>query len=476
MGLRGLPAAAALLLAAATGRSQEAPPSAGGALEELDRASCAIVDRCGPAVARVDAERPVHLRLLVDDPSARRNLEELLRGVGAHENVSASGFLVDGEGLVLTASAVAGGAPTSIRISFPGRGAREGTLVGEDPVSGVALVRVAPLEGVRPLDLAGGTARAGALTLLLAPAAEAPTLRLGFVTDPCRAFGAYDAWLVSSSAVSPGHAGAPLLDARGDVLGMHVAARETVNLLHPAPLPGATPAARTLEELADRRVRMERGAPFATFIPARELRRIVAELRERGVVRRGMAGVRIGRERAVVAGVLAGGPADGAGLREGDLVLSVDGVEVRSGEAFGGFVGRRPPGSRVRLRLRAPDGAEREATLVLGELPLPERRPALFNGLGVAASAKAPDLSASTFSTEAVEGGQWVLVASVEPGSPPSIAGFREGDWMVEIEGEPVLSEADYVRLATTAAAGRREVSVLVYRPGEADRRALILK
>lgn len=237
MRLRGPRAAAALLLAGALAgavplssppAAAEEPPAPGNALEALDGASRAIVERCGPAVVRVDAERVVHLRMILPEGPAREGGIGEAAGVGgaegrsveARESVAAAGFLVDAGGLVVTTAAVAGGRPAALRVTFPGGVVREGALVGEDPLSGVALLRVEPVEGVKPLPLADGEAAPGAVTLLLAPSGSHPTLRLGFVTEARRAFGPYDAWLVSSVGVAPGQAGAPLLDARGGVLGL----------------------------------------------------------------------------------------------------------------------------------------------------------------------------------------------------------------------------------------------------------------
>lgn len=469
MASRLLPAAAVLLALAAAAPAEEPPPGP-GALEELDRAARSIVERCAPAVVRVEGERPVRLRVVAESPEARHRIEETLRLHGARETVMAAGFLVDAEGLVLTTSAAAGGGTTSIRVYFPDRGVREGRLVGEDVEAGVALVRVPPAEGVSPLLLSGRECGPGALTLLLAPSgSDAPFLRLGFVTEPRRALGCYDAWLLASTPVAPGHAGAPLLDARGTVVGLAVAAGENGDL----PPSGA---ARNLAEFAAMRSRVDGSAPVSTFIPAAELARIVEELRERGSVRHGMVGVRLSPGEPVVSEVIPGGPADAAGVAAGDLVLAVDGVAVESGRAFGGFVRRRAPGTRVRLRLRAPGGAERETTVVLAELPERRRTPALFNGLGVVEREEAPDLRGARFSVAAVPGGRHVMVATVAPGSAAEAAGVEAGDWVVAIEEDPVLSEADYVRIATGPLGSRTEVRLMIYRPGEAERRTITLK
>jgi len=464
-----LPAAALLLAAAAPGLAQDAAPQEDAqrrsAFEDLDRAARAIVERCGPAVVRVEADRPVTLRAVAATVEARRLIEASLRRVCAQESVTGTGFLVDDAGLVLTTAAAAGSGASAIRVGFPGRGVREGTLVGEDALSGVALVRVGPVEGVRALRLAEGPPAAGALALLLAPSPlEAPVLHLGFVTEPRRAFGAYDAYLVSSVTLDPGHAGAPLLDARGSVLGVAVAAREVVGVPGRAPS-SFQPAAQNLQELVDRTRRIERAAPFSTFVPAEELRRILADLRERGAVRRGMVGVLLASAPPVVEEVLPLTPAAAAGIAKGDLVTSVDGVPVDSAARFGGFVQRRAPGTLVRVGIRSPGSAEREVEVRLAELPFASRRPALFRGLGVQ---ERPHLGDRR--------GGGVVVSSVDEGSPAAAAGLLPGDRILSIGGESVPSVDAYVSLTAGRPGEGDQVQVRVLRPGEPEPRTILLK
>ncbi len=500
---RSTAAGAAVLLALAgtgpRGLAQDAS-SGGNALEEVDRAVRGILERCDPAVVRVEGERTLRLRVVAGTEGERLAMEERLRAFGPRESVSAAGFLVDEEGLVLTTTAAAVD-PGAIRVTFPRGAVRDATLLGEDPLSGVALVRVAPVEGTRALHLAEAEPRRGALSLLLAPQGEEPpTIHLGFVTATSRAFGNYDAWLVSSVPLTAGHAGAPLLDARGEVMGMAVSPRVSVTFrtLAPAPANPGEPVSEgpNLGRLLERSATVERAAPFATFVPARELRRITADLRKLGSVRRGMLGVRMFRGEPVVRVVAEGLPAAKAGIVAGDRILAVDGVAVESADQVIGFIQRRAPGTEVLLRFRndgdehlaAPSGpptllhprageeGEREVRVVLGELP-PGPPPALqlFNGLGVV-SRESVDVSSAKVPVGGAPGGRSVVVSTVDDGSAADGAGIRPGDWILEIGGEPVASEADYHRLSTGSAAVGRTVEVLLYRPGEEKPRRVLLR
>jgi serine protease Do len=471
--------AAALALAFPGARvlGQDAPPAA-GPLQELDRAAQALVEQCGPSVVRVEAERRLNLRVVAGSPEEQRQLEERLRAFAARESVEAAGFLVDDSGLVLTTSAAAC-SDAAIRVVFPKGPARAGTFVGEDPITGVALVRVEPVEGTKALRLSTAEPRPGALSLLLAPRGEEPhVLHMGFVSATRRAFGVYDAWLVSSVPVAAGHAGAPLLDAGGEVMGMAVAARWTARPGHRTPgLAGPVGhEVPTLRRLVEDVPAADRIASAATFVPARELRRIADDLKELGRVRRGMLGIRMIRGEPVVSEVVEGLPAAKSGLTEGDRILSVDGVAVATAEQVTGFIQRRSPGTTVRLRLRARDDAERDAALVLAELPPPppEARQ-LFNGFRVAEK-ESYDLSAAKFQTVQVPGGRYMVVTTVDAGSSAERAGIRPGDWIVEIEGKPILSERDYGETATSVPAAKEGVEVVLYRAGEEQRRRVVLQ
>lgn len=468
----GLAAAAFALALGASGprgSAQDAAAAGEPALRDLDRASQALVERCGPSIVRVEADRSLRLRVIAGTDEERRALEEQLRAFGPRESVDAAGFLVDEAGFVVTTSAVAEGAG-SIRVTFHRGTVLQGSLVGEDPLSGVAVVRVAPPEGVRALRLSGEAARPGALSLFLVPqAGEPPALHLGFVTATRRAVGPYDAYLVSSVPPAAGCGGAPLLDARGEVMGIAVAPRVLVSVrtwTGPAP-PSATepPAAgQTLGRLVERSAGMERTAPFATFVPAGELRRIVSDIRELGRVRRGMLGIRLPGPSGdpVVEEVLPGTPAEKAGLAPGDRILAVDGIPVASAAALSGFIQRRAPGTGMALRVRGADGTVRDANAVLAEVPTPPR--GLFDGIGVQDQAIPEDLRGALGADPSAD--RCLFVSSVGTGTSAERAGLRIGDAVISVNGIRVYSEASYADVAVKVPPGQAAVEIVVLRAG----------
>ncbi len=427
---------------------------AGAALRALDRDVRALHERSAPAVLRVAAERAVPLRLR--EPTAEalhRAAAEWVRT--ARETVTATGFLLDSGDLVVTVAAAVDRRCEVIRVTFPGGETRDAALVGSDPLTGVALLRIRPVPGVRALSLAPRGPAVGAVCFLVGyPDDDAPSLEMGFVSATGRAAGLYDAYVVADVVFRAGDAGAPLLDGEGRVAGLAVAPRPDAPagrspLVFPVP---------TLRAEGDDAPREDFRPSPARCIPAPELRRVVDALRERGRVPRGLCGVYLHEREPLVTEVAEGMPAAAAGVRSGDRVLAVDGTPVESRRQFVCFVQRRPPGATVSLLLRAADGTERTAPVVLGEFPddtpLP---PAWFDGLGVADG----------------EGGG-VEVHSVLLSSSASAADVRVGDRILSLAGREVRSVADYEAIATSDLSAARELSIVVLRDGE--RVTLVLK
>ncbi len=454
---------ATLLLLATAGAA-----AAQDALESLDRDVRALAERCGPAVVRVEAERVARLRAVPDAAEGERlRIEAVLRTHAPRERLGATGFLVE-EGIVLTTAELGDRPLQSLRVRFLGGAERDGRVLGVDGIAGVAVLRVEPVEGVRALSLVvEARPSAGSVVVLLGRArALAPSMELGLVTAVDRAVGGYDAFVTASVPVFPGDAGGPLLDVRGRVLGMAVTPR---SLPAPSPLflarapraPGAVaPAGTEAPAPARFAVAAETNRP-GTFVPAAELMRIVAEVKESGRVRRGLLGVllRQGAEGGVeVDAVEEDSPAAAAGVRAEDRVLALDATPVSSVPELASFIQRRAPGTRVRLSLRAPDGKERVVEAVLAEYRVRQ----LFNGVSVAQGpgpGKAPEAG--------VPVPPEVLVKSVEPGSAAAAAGMREGDVLLSIGGVRVGTVEEYVGAATSPLANRvGAIDVVVRRDG----------
>ena len=271
------------------GEPDEAP------LDAYSRAVAGAVDRVGPAVAHVE----VQLK------GGRR------RGAG-------SGFVFTPDGLLLTNSHVVHGA-AAIRVSFADGLAREADLLGEDPHTDIALLRIgANGLAAAPLGSSRGL-RVGQLAIAIGnPYGFQQTVTAGVVSALGRSLRAQSGRLIddvlqTDAALNPGISGGPLVDSAARVIGVNTAI-----------IPGA------------------QGICFAVSIDT--VKWAVGELMRHGRVRRaqlGLAGMTAPLRRRVaqhfslpnsagvrVESLLPGGPGALAGIEPGDLVLAFDGAAV----------------------------------------------------------------------------------------------------------------------------------------------------
>jgi serine protease Do len=222
-------------------------------------------------------------------------------------------------------------------------------------------------------------------------------------------------------------------------------------------------------------------------IPANQAKVIIAELRETGAVSRGWLGVQIqgldeelaasldfdGTEGALIADIVAGGPAESAGLRVGDVVTEFAGKPVDSPKTLGRLVAEQDAGSRVEMTIYR-NGAARDLSVELGQLDAPtaiaSSSPERGDDVGAAVGLSLRDLSQADreqLGLDAAVNG--AIVVGVEDGSLAARQGIVPGDVIVQINQEPIASaEEAQSALADSRADGRR--ALLLVRRGDAQR------
>lgn len=233
-----------------------------------------------------------------------------------------------------------------IAVTLHGGATIAAQLVGRDPSTDVALLRIAA-EDAPPAPLAEAAPPAGALAFALGARDGAPVASLGAVAFAGPAWrslrgGAIDARIELDVALRGASEGGLALDAAGRAFGMVVFG----------------PRRRTL------------------VIPAATIARVAAQLAERGRVPRGYLGLRLQPTRldggagigAMVMGVEPGGPGAAAGLHQGDVITAWDGAAFESVNALLRNLGPDSVGRRVMLGVRR-GGAVVEAWLTIGERP-----------------------------------------------------------------------------------------------------------
>jgi serine protease Do len=309
---------------------------------------------------RVVAETDVPAMELLGSDPIRRFFERpgpLLEGAG-------SGFVIDASGLILTNHHVVKGARQIEVALFPDQESSEAVerlpakVLGRDPMTDTALLRLGGVHDLPAARLGDSDAvRPGDWVMAIGnPFALSHTVTVGVISAtsrPISVTGRLQHLLQTDAAVNPGNSGGPLLNLRGEVVGMTSA---------------------LLQQGTGGSV----GVGFA--VPINLVRDLLDELRL-GDVRHARLGVQV---RAVPApartvlglnptgGVLVvtvepGGPADRADVRPGDVILELNGLPQRSPQQFVRTVSRLTPGAEVSVVVMR-GGARREMTVTPAEL------------------------------------------------------------------------------------------------------------
>jgi putative serine protease PepD len=298
---------------------------------------------------------------------------------GARGAGQGSGVIISEDGLVLTnnhVAAIADGRSGQLSVTLADGTTTAAEIVGRDPLTDLAVVQLDEenLGDLTPASLGSsadlvvgdtvlavgsplgleGSVTSGIVSALNRPItlSGAPTLR----GEPSPA-AVIDA-IQTDAAVNPGNSGGPLVNADGEVVGINTAI---------ASLAGAS------------------GGPSGSIglgfaIPIDEAQRIVDQLVEEGEVTHAYMGVQLadqapvrqgrgeeGAQGAVIVAVEPDGPADDAGLREGDIVTAVDGEAVEDAAALTAAVRSHAPGDEINVTVDR-DGEEQTFTLTLASL------------------------------------------------------------------------------------------------------------
>ena len=338
-----------------------------------------------------------------------------------------SGFVISEDGHILTNNHVVDGVD-EVKVIFQDGSEAAASIVGQDPKTDLALIRVDEHEGLHPLPLGDSDAiLPGDWVVAIGnPFGLDHTVTVGIVSAKGRDIGQgpYDDFIQTDAAINPGNSGGPLLNLRGEVIGINTAINAAANTIG-----------------------------FA--VPINMAKEIVPQLRSHGVVTRGWVGVTVqpvtseiarvfdlpGTQGALVAQVTPDGPAARAGIERGDVIVSFEGEPIRELRELPRAVSRTPVGQKVTLEVIR-DGKPRSFELEVGQLEEPApaqsvaRAPGAAARLGIDVQEITPPLRERLGLPE--PGG--VLIAGVAPGSPAAAAGLAEGDVILEVDRRPVAS------------------------------------
>jgi putative serine protease PepD len=268
-----------------------------------------------------------------------------------------SGVVFDGNGNIVTNAHVVGTFRTFEVTSAEGR-SYKASLVSTFPANDVAVIRVENPDGLPAATFADSDkVEVGEIVLAIGnPLGLQSSVTNGIISALGRTIteptGATLPRLIQTSApINPGNSGGALVDLNGAVVGI-----PTLAATNPSSGGGAAP-----------------GIGFA--IPSNDAADFAQQMVDHGKVvntHRAYLGVEVAQINApgvLVAGVTAGGPADTAGIKPGEIITEINGQPTPSLPALGAVMAQLNPGDTVKVTLRDPNGGTRTVDVTLGELP-----------------------------------------------------------------------------------------------------------
>jgi serine protease Do len=341
-----------------------------------------------------------------------------------------SGFIFDKEGFVVTNNHVIEDAD-QIKVKLKDDREFDARIVGRDPNTDLALLKIESGENLPVVKLGDSDAlKVGQWVIAIgSPFGLEHTVTAGIVSAKGRVIGSgpYDDFIQTDASINPGNSGGPLLNLKGEVVGINTAI-----------------------------IASGQGIGFA--IPINLARDIIMALKDEGEVTRGWLGVAIqdlngdmaeyygveDKKGVFVADVFEGDPAERAGIKAKDIILEVNGEKIKSSRQLTSMIAGIPVGESVRIKILR-DGKEKTVKVEIAKRSeeklaargRPREEAAEF---GIRVS----DLTPEFMQRFGMDESSGVIVIHIENGSKGDDAGVRVGDIIKEINRQQVKNTGDY--------------------------------
>jgi len=429
--------------------------------EGLSKAFEQVATAVSPAVVHISTSKTVKVPRyrfpFGDDPFeeffGRRFPRAFRRPRQFKQNALGSGVIVSPDGYILTNNHVVSDAD-ELKVTLSDKSEFEAEIVGTDPDSEVAVIKIdgknLPYAKLGDSD----SLKVGHWVVAIGnPFGFDRTVTVGVVSATGRSLGmqAYEDFIQTDAAINPGNSGGPLVNLRGEVIGINTAIVT--------------------------RSGGYQGLGFA--IPSNMAKSVMDDLIKEGRVVRGFLGVQpqdiddeladsLGlksREGALVTEVVPDTAAEKAGIQNGDVILKFDGKKITDSKCLRNVVAATPVGKKVEIvvsrkgktiTLTGEVGDRSEHIAAAGGRPIKAK-----GDFGITVQANTPALR-EQLGIEETDG---VIVSDVEPGSPADEKEIRPGSVILEVNRKPVNSVAQF-RAEMAKADPKKGVLLLVRERG----------
>ncbi len=425
-----------------------------------------VVRVVAPSVVNISSSRVVKNQPnpFFSDPLFRQFFGDQFPGLQRprrqRETSLGSGMVISPDGYILTNNHVVEGAQ-QVKVYLADKREFPAKVIGTDPRTDVAVLKISATN-LTPIHFGDSTKIAiGDFCLAFGdPFGIGQTVTAGIISATGRSglgIESYEDFIQTDASINPGNSGGPLVNVNGELIGMNTAI-----------LSGQSGG--------------NQGIGFA--IPVNMARGVTEQILKKGKVVRSWLGIipqDVTQENAkffgleqpkgvIVSQVEPNSPAARAGLKQGDVLLDMNGQPIQDVNTFRLKVSMMAPGTDLRLRVLR-NGAQQDVTAHLEEMPANQAQRGAGGGQGGGAEGGALEgLSVDTLTPDIAQdlklppGTKGVVVTAVDPGSTASDAGIARGDVIQEVNRKRVTNVDEFA--AAIRQAGKNPVLLLINRGG----------
>ncbi len=370
---------------------------------------------------------------------------------GFRQNSLGSGFIIDPDGYIVTNNHVIDNAD-KIKVKLASGKEFDAKLVGQDPKTDLALIKIKGSKELVPLKLGDSEAiEVGTWVVAIgSPFGLEQTVTAGIVSAKGRILGSgpYDDFIQTDASINPGNSGGPLIDMNGRVVGINTAI-----------------------------VPNGQGIGFA--IPIHLAKGIIEQLKNKGAVSRGWLGIgiqditeelseyyKLGKKSGVlVTRVYKGDPADKGGIKQNDIIMAINGKPVSAGRQLSIIIAGIGEGQRTEISILR-NGKEKTVHVNIAKQSdtkiLSYSQPSKQDDLGLVAEELVSEKAVQLGLDKQEKG---ILIVEVKPDSKGEAAGIRTGDLVKEVNHIPVTNLENFREQVKNLKKGEK-LQILIKRRG----------